>query len=328
MSHTLVAVFETNTDADRAKEELIKAGYDRGSVQLHDAASSSVQSSGAPTDGDDSIFSGIKHMFNNLLGRENGDHHAYAEAVKRGHAVLTILTPTREEADRAADIIEAYGPLDLDDQQSHWRAGGWTGGADYAGASLYQGQGGTPQGSLGAQQSDPAQRGVQQPAQLNPQETAQPVQSDLSRSQQGMSQQAQGSMQRAAAGAQTPLGSGDPLSTGQRVTQRGASLIYPRDEPQAPNQATLDILSGSGEDNDDYFRSHWESTLSYTGGTYQEFDPAYRYGSSMAGSSAYRDLPWEEAEPELRTTWEHTYPQSSWDKFKDAVREGWDRMTK
>ena len=48
----------------------------------------------------------------------------------------------------------------------------------------------------------------------------------------------------------------------------------------------------------------------------------------MAGSPAYRDKPWEHAEPELRTTWENTYPQSSWEKFKEAVRAGWDRVTK
>ena len=97
-----------------------------------------------------------------------------------------------------------------------------------------------------------------------------------------------------------------------------------------PNQDSLNILRGDdGDDgNDVYFRSHWQNTLSYTGGTYQEYEPAYLYGESMAGSQAYRDKPWDNAEADLRSTWESTYPQSSWDKFKDAVREGWDLVTK
>ncbi len=77
-----------------------------------------------------------------------------------------------------------------------------------------------------------------------------------------------------------------------------------------------------------YFRTHWQNTFSYGGGTYQEYDPAYRYGESMAGNPGYRDKPWEEVEPELRSGWESKHAQSSWEKFKEAVRAGWERVTK
>jgi hypothetical protein len=116
-----------------------------------------------------------------------------------------------------------------------------------------------------------------------------------------------------------------PISE-QSTVQRSGMRIYPR--ARAPDQDSLRILRGNDDEaEDEYFRSHWEKTLSYTGGTYQEFDPAYRYGESMAGNPGYRDKPWDEAEPELRSTWESKYPQSAWDRFKDAVRAGWDRIT-
>ena len=61
---------------------------------------------------------------------------------------------------------------------------------------------------------------------------------------------------------------------------------------------------------------------------FKDVDPAYRHGESMAGNPGYKDKPWEAAEPDLRSSWESNHPQSSWDKFKDAVREGWERVTK
>nr|WP_315400674.1 hypothetical protein [uncultured Duganella sp.] len=47
----------------------------------------------------------------------------------------------------------------------------------------------------------------------------------------------------------------------------------------------------------------------------------------MASSDAYRGRPWHDVEPDLRRGWESAHPQSAWDKFKAAIREGWDRMT-
>ena len=47
----------------------------------------------------------------------------------------------------------------------------------------------------------------------------------------------------------------------------------------------------------------------------------------MASNDFYRGRPWDDVEPELRSNWERSYPQSAWEKFKAEVREGWDRMT-
>ena len=174
---------------------------------------------------------------------------------------------------------------------------------------------GTQQTTIGAQQSAPEPHGIR------PREEA----VEFVRSEQG--QLTQGSLQRGEVISPDGPFTGDPLAEGQRTVQRSGMRIYPRDAGAAPNQDSLDILRGDRtEEGDEYFRSHWEKT--YTGGTYQEYNPAYLYGESMAGSPAYQDKPWEHAEPELRSTWENTYPQSSWEKFKEAVRAGWERVTR
>lgn len=306
MTHTLAAVFETRAEATKAQEELILNGFDRGSIQITDSGSAAGR---ARIDDDASILGNIKQMFSDLIGREHADRHVYAEALNRGHTVLTIETQDMAKADLAADIVEDFNPIDIDEHETMWRASGWTG------AEILRSGTGMQQTTVGALQSAPEPHGIR------PREEA----VEFVRSEQG--QLTQGSLQRGEVISPDGPFAGDPLAEGQRTVQRSGMRIYPRDVGAAPNQDSLDILRGDRTDEgDEYFRSHWEKT--YTGGTYQEYNPAYLYGESMAGSPAYRDKPWEHAEPELRSTWENTYPQSSWEKFKEAVRAGWERVTR
>jgi hypothetical protein len=304
MTHTLAAVFETRAEANRAKDELIHSGYGRDTITVSDSGSVA----GTPRINDDeSILGSIKQMFSQLLGREHADRHVYAEALNRGHVVLTVETSGMEAADRAADIVEEFNPIDIDEHETMWRASGWTG------AELLHGGAGAPQAGPGALQSAPEQHGIRHREEAV----------DFARSEQG--KLTPGSMQRGDAVAPSIAEVTTPISE-QSTVQRSGMRIYPRDP--GPNQDSLRILRGDDDDADvAYFRSHWEKTLSYTGGTYQEFDPAYRYGESMAGNPGYRDKPWDEAEPELRSAWQSSYPQSSWDKFKAAVKAGWEKVT-
>src|SRR6185369_10343541 len=75
------------------------------------------------------------------------------------------------------------------------------------------------------------------------------------------------------------------------------------------------------------FRAHWQSHYAGSGGTYDEYAPAYRYGSLMHSSGRYHDRTWDEIEPEARRDWEARYPDSAWERFKDSVRHGWERLT-
>ncbi|GJJ05311.1 hypothetical protein RugamoR64_58490 [Duganella rhizosphaerae] len=305
MTHTLAAVFETRAEANRAKDELIHSGYAAESITVSDSGTVA----GTPRINDnESILHSIKQMFSGLLGREHADRHIYAEALNRGHVVLTIQTNGMEAADRAADIVEDFNPIDIDEHETMWRASGWTG------AEVQRSGAGAPQTGLGAQQSAPEQHGIRQREEAV----------DFARSEQGSL--TQGSMQRGEVASPSLTGVNVPISE-QSTVQRSGMRIYPRDTTQ-PNQDSLNILRGGEGDDVLYFRTHWQDTFSYGGGTYQEFDPAYRYGQSMAGNPGYKDKPWEEAEPELRSDWESKHAQSSWEKFKDAVRAGWERVTK
>ncbi|HYD60307.1 MAG TPA: YsnF/AvaK domain-containing protein [Noviherbaspirillum sp.] len=79
-------------------------------------------------------------------------------------------------------------------------------------------------------------------------------------------------------------------------------------------------------DDSDY-RTHWQNAYGASGGSYEDYDAAYRYGSMAAGSERYRNYRWEDAEPDLRSDWERDHPESTWERVKDAVRYGAERVT-
>ncbi|MHA4868409.1 hypothetical protein ACXZ1M_12000 [Duganella sp. PWIR1] len=302
MTHTLAAVFETRAEAHLAKDELVHNGYDADSIQIHD--SGSVAGTARIND-DASILGNVKQLFSELIGKDHADRHVYAEALNRGHTVLALDTATLDAAERAADIIEDFNPIDIDEHETMWRSSGW-------GADALQGGARMQQTSIGAQQSAPEQHGIRQREEAVV----------FARSEQAPL--VQGSMQRGEVVSGMPPAAAEAVADIQNTVQRSGMRIYPRNA--GINQDTMNILTGNEQAEDDYFRSHWEKT--YTGGTYQEYDPAYRYGESMAGNPGYKDKPWGEVESELQVTWERRHPQSTWDKFKDAVKEGWERITR
>jgi uncharacterized protein (TIGR02271 family) len=83
----------------------------------------------------------------------------------------------------------------------------------------------------------------------------------------------------------------------------------------------------NADDDDDYYRAHWQSNYGNSGGSYEEYAPAYGYGSELRNSGRYSNRSWDQVEPEARRDWETRYPDSTWERFKDSVRHGWERVT-
>jgi hypothetical protein len=77
------------------------------------------------------------------------------------------------------------------------------------------------------------------------------------------------------------------------------------------------------------FRLHYDEQFgSREGARYDEYVPAYRYGATMGRDTRYQDRPWDDdVELEARHDWERAAPEGSWDRFKAAVRHGWERVT-
>jgi len=73
------------------------------------------------------------------------------------------------------------------------------------------------------------------------------------------------------------------------------------------------------------FRTHFQSNYSRVGGNFDRYQPAYRYGYTLATDDRYRGRTWGEVEADARTAW-NSQNQNSWEDFKDAVRYSWDKV--
>lgn len=177
MQHTLVAVFDNRSDAQNAMDELLASGFSRTDVNVSSADPTGQTDSvtGAVPRVDESedtgIGASIKNFFTGLFGSDNDDHtERYADAVTRGHHVLTLTTQSEPEVERAADVIERFGPIDLDERHDlngpassldvNMLAAGATAGSSLgrtSSASMQSSQSGSASGSLA---SDDATRGM------------------------------------------------------------------------------------------------------------------------------------------------------------------------
>lgn len=77
------------------------------------------------------------------------------------------------------------------------------------------------------------------------------------------------------------------------------------------------------------YRSHYQSNMSSLGGTYEDYAPAYQYGSTLRSDPRYANRSWDEVEADAQSDWTSRNPDgaSTWGKAKMAVKHGWESMT-
>jgi uncharacterized protein (TIGR02271 family) len=73
------------------------------------------------------------------------------------------------------------------------------------------------------------------------------------------------------------------------------------------------------------FRRYHTTTFAGSGMHYEDYEPAYRYGYDLGMHERYRGRDWVVLEPEARRDWEAHHP-GTWERFKDAIRYGWDKV--
>ncbi|HEX4809903.1 MAG TPA: YsnF/AvaK domain-containing protein [Bryobacteraceae bacterium] len=75
------------------------------------------------------------------------------------------------------------------------------------------------------------------------------------------------------------------------------------------------------------FRRDYETNYGSTGQPYDYYSGAYGFGYTMANDPRYRGRNFDEVENDLRTEYGRSNPNSAWDRMKNSVRYGWNRLT-
>ena len=119
MLRTITAMFDDRAHADAAVEQLTKEfDLDRSFVQVH--AADTAATTGTVSQ-DTGFWASLKDLF-----VADEDRSTYAEGVRRGSVVLSAQIEDGM-LDRASDVLEKHGAVDLDTREAQWRQEGWTG---------------------------------------------------------------------------------------------------------------------------------------------------------------------------------------------------------
>ncbi len=142
MAKTVTCLFSSDSQASSIVRELEQSGISQGSICLF--TNSGDNRMWDSTSGFDESSGGSHHdrveryLTNN--GVPHDDARAYAEGVRRGHALVAVRCD-EDEVDRVVDILDGDDVLDLDERQDAWRSEGWSGHSSGA-----TGMGGTDMG--------------------------------------------------------------------------------------------------------------------------------------------------------------------------------------
>ena len=362
MRQTVVGVFDRYSAAQQAAQQLRDSGFGDSvyvTEQLDDTldASSGSASTTGVRPADEGVFAHIRNFFSSIFGPDDDTEvGVYAEAVRRGGAVVKVEVDEPAEADAVRTALVHAGAVNLDEQVEGWRASGWR---DDAAATT--------------------ERAAVQPTSLRStgeEDVVPVVQEDL---QIGKRTVATGGVRVYARTVETPVSESVSLRSERAVVDRrpvdrpasqaemdqlDETTIEVRETTERPvvvkearvveevrvgkvvEERTEEIhdtvrntevsvesmpaeRQGATGDlvDDDEFRSHFQSSYGSSGGRYEDYEPAYRYGSGLRSDARYTGRSWDEIEPDLRSDWERSHPGSAWERFKAAVRHGWDRMT-
>jgi stress response protein YsnF len=112
----------------------------------------------------------------------------------------------------------------------------------------------------------------------------------------------------------------EEVSATKEISQREQKV---RDTVRKQDVEVTPVGSTNVQDND--YRRDFETRYVGQGYRYADYEPAYQYGSTCATDDRYRNRDWQAIEPDVRRDWE-TRGVGPWEKFKDSIRYGWDRV--
>jgi uncharacterized protein (TIGR02271 family) len=348
---TVVAVFSDASEAQAAARELKASGFSEDEIFISAADRTETVTHAESSHNEGGIAGWFKRVFGS---DDETDRPYYERAVNSGRAVLSVDT-TEENIDSVADILSRHSPLDIHQEGDATTGSGVTSSAatSTAGTAVTN----TSAGATDQSRAIPVveeelrvgkrtvlkggvrvySRVVDQPVEetVNLQEERvrverQPVNRPVRESDFGTGRDEVIEVQEYA---EEPVVSKEArvveeVRVNKEATKRKETVKdnVRRTEVNVENLGEQGTKSSRSNIDDD-FRSHFTNYYGTTGDTYDDYAPAYRYGYDMASDPRYQGRGFSEVESDLRTDYARRYPTSTWEKIKDSVRYGWDKVT-
>ena len=116
---TVTAFFESQGEADHAKADLLAAGFGESDIQI--LVGAAAERKAAPHR-DVGLFRALLDVF---VFMPDDDKATYQEGLSRGGVALAVHTG-EAGYERAIDILDRDGAVNLDERETEWKAEGWS----------------------------------------------------------------------------------------------------------------------------------------------------------------------------------------------------------
>lgn len=341
MRHTVIGLFDAYSQAETARDTLVQTGFARETIELQANPEPSV---GSATDevASSGVLANIERFLSNLFatGPRAPDTARYADAVRRGAVLVCVNAASESHAELARNTLKRLGATDIGERSpDDWDTapessrdhsildelgiGAVTPGTPHTSSVTTPGVA-TPGVTTPASTTRPAGpadplyppplMGTDAEPFVPPPLAERPVRDPVN---EPVTDPLVGEAERTAIAAASLPGSGAILQPWEVVSEAGQPTAGLGG--QMPNEYL---------EYEEDFRTHYDEQYAAGNTRYEDYVPAYRYGAEIGQDARYRDRPWDDVEPEARRHWESTSPESTWERFKLAVRHGWERVTR
>ncbi len=356
MAKTVVGLFGSTREAQRVKEDLVSEGYSESDIRVvsNDSGSATTSSSDAGTSrdaGHDTGFGAtISNFFRSLTGGSSDEEH-YTEGVRRGGA-LVMVTVADERAAELTSVLESYGAQNVEDES----AGTATGARGLQASSTAAGAGRTAQAQAGSaaipvveEELQVGKRQVQRGGvrvyshvvETPVEETVRLREERVNVDRRPVNRPAteadfagfkEGTIEMTETAEEAVVSKNarvvEEVVIGKDATERTETIRdnVRRTEVEVEQLGADRSGSRSGYTGDDAaYRNHFQSNYATTGAAYNDYAPAYQYGSELANDPQYRSGDWDTTEAAVKNNWS-SRGRGTWDEVKGAVRHGWESV--
>lgn len=338
---TIVAVFRDASNAEAAATELKANGTNANDIYISSERTATGSStSEASTHREGGFIGWIKSIFGE---NDQSDRKNYENAVQRGNVLLSVDTADRD-IDRVAEILDRHSPVDVHTEN----AGATARGSKVAGEQsksipvveedLKVGKRSVLRGGVRVYSrltNQPVEETVrlrEEKVRVERQPADRPVNDADLRSGQDQVIEVKEYAEEPVVSKQARVT--EEVRVGKEATERTETV---RDQVRRTDvnvenldretSRTASSPSGIDQNLDADFRQDFTTRYGNTGENYEAYSPAYRYGYEMAGDPRYQGRNFNEVESGLQNEYARRYPNSTWDKMKDSVRYGWEKVT-
>jgi uncharacterized protein (TIGR02271 family) len=330
---TIIAAFRSSSDAEAAATDLQAAGISRDDIYLEigeigKSGETSARSKKTSSEG------GITGWFKSIFGDETDpDRSEYENAIKQGNALLRVDVG-EDEIPAVEGILNRHSLVDVN-AGTGTRA---TASAAEAGATkaipvlkeeIQVGKRQVLRGGVRVYSrviEEPVEESIglrEERVRVERRPVGRPAtEADLAASKERVVEVQEFAEEPVVAKEARVV---EEVRVGKDVAERKETI---RDTVRHTEVSVEQTPGATGEKFDDSdFRSDFQKRYAASGAQYDTYLPAYRYGYDMGSDPRYKGRSFDEMESDLRSEYGRRYPKGAWEKMKDAVRYGWNKVT-